>query len=575
MSGTTSMRAGSRALLAILLPALALVAAGCGSSAKKGGALTVLSQGDIQSLDPGVEYSQYDYMAVAMPTQRALYGWRPGDRKPSPDLAAAMPQLSNGGKTITIKLKSGVRFSPPVNREATSKDVKYAIERTFLPSVGNGYAPVYFGDIKGAVAFQNGKAKHISGIKAPDPHTLVIKTKKPVGVLTTANALTLPGSAPVPRGYAKKFDRGSTSTYAQHVVTTGPYMIPNDRAGNVTGWVPSKRLVLVRNPNWRKGTDDRPAYLDRIVFLAGNDLSVATRRILTGTSLVNGDFAAPPVADFKLALERYGSQVSITPGDSFRAVTLNTKVKPFDNVNVRKAVAAILDRNALIATRGGPRIGQVATHYISPYMPGYQVAGGLKSPYDFMSNANGSLALAKSYMRKAGYASGTYNGPPVLMVGDNASPAKDTGEAIQSELQQLGFKLNYQQVPHEVANSKFCQVPKQNVAICPNWGWAKDFYDSQSLIDPLFNGKNITQTLNNNLPQLDDPQLNGAMDRAEQIPDAASRAKAWGELDRTITGLAVEIPWIWDNNVNERSKNVNGMVNAFDGTWDVSYTSIK
>jgi len=379
----------------------------------------------------------------------------------------------------------------------------------------------------------------------------------------------------VPKEYAQRFDKGKTSTYGEHAVFTGPYMVPNDRSGKLTGWTPNKRLELVRNPNWRKRTDYRPAYLDKIVFLAGNDLSVATRRILSGSGLVSGDFAAPPVADFKRALERNPSQVDISSGDSFRAVSLNTTVKPFDNPNVRKAVAAVLDRNALIATRGGPKTGDVATHYISPFMPGYQEAGGAKSPYDFMSNPNGSVALAKSYMRKAGYPSGRYNGPALLVVGDNAPPAKDTGEAIQSQLQQLGFKLNYRQVPHEVANSKFCEVPKQKVAICPNWGWAKDFYDSQSLIDPLFNGKNIVQSGNTNLPELNDPKLNAAMDRAEAIPDASSRARAWGQLDRKINGLAVEIPWIWDNNVNLRSKNVKGVVNTFVGEWDVTYTSVK
>ena len=559
-----------------LAAAAALLVAGCGGTAgKKGGTLTVLSQGDVDSLDPGYQYYQYDYEALSQPAQRTLYGWKPNLRKPSPDFAASMPTLSNGGKTITIKLKSGVRFSPPVNRVATAADVKYAMERDFLPQVANSYAPVYYGDIVGVKAFTNGKAKGISGIQAPNPTTLVIKTTKPVGVLTTANALTLPGTAPVPKEYAQKFDKGKTSTYGQHVVFTGPYMIPNDRSGKITGWTPSKRLELVRNPNWDRKTDYRPAYLERIAFLAGNDLSLATRRILSGNGQISGDFAAPPVADFKLALEHYPSQVSFTPGDSYRSITMNTTVKPFDNVNVRKAVAAVIDRNALVATRGGSRIGPVATHYIPPFLPGFQEAGGSKSPYDYMSQPNGNLVLAKRYMRKAGYASGRYNGPSLLMVGDDSAPAKNTGEAVQSQLQQLGFKLNYQQVPHEVANSKFCGVPKQKVAICPNWAWGKDFYDSQSMIDPTFNGKNIVPSNNSNLSELNDPKLNAAMDRAERIPDPAGRAKAWGAIDKAVTGLAVQVPWIWDNDVNLRSKNVKAVTNLFTGTWDVAFTSIK
>src|SRR4051794_30716474 len=167
-----------------LLALVALAIAGCGGGAKKGGTLQVLSQGDVDSLDPGYHYYQYDTQALDETMHRSLYGWKPDERTPTPDFAASMPTISDGGKTITVKLKSGIRFSPPVNREATSADAKYALERDFLPSVGNQYASVYYSDIVGSDAYAAGKAKDVSGITTPDPHTLVIKTKKPVGVLT-------------------------------------------------------------------------------------------------------------------------------------------------------------------------------------------------------------------------------------------------------------------------------------------------------------------------------------------------------------------------------------------------------
>jgi peptide/nickel transport system substrate-binding protein len=55
-----------------------------------------------------------------------------------------MPFVTNGGTTITVHLKHGVRFSPPVNSESPA-DVKYAIERGFATSVSNGYVGAYFG----------------------------------------------------------------------------------------------------------------------------------------------------------------------------------------------------------------------------------------------------------------------------------------------------------------------------------------------------------------------------------------------------------------------------------------------
>jgi peptide/nickel transport system substrate-binding protein len=221
-------------------------------------------------------------------------------------------------------------------------------------------------------------------------------------------------------------------------------------------------------------------------------------------------------------------------------------------------------------------LGPTATHFIPPEMPGFEEAGGLKgSGYDFVSNPNGDLKLAMSYMKKGGFPSGKYTGPPLLMVGDNQPPASKTGEAIQSQLETLGFKLNYRQVEHSTMLSKFCGVPKAKVAICPNLGWGKDFFDSQSLIDPVFNGKNIVPAGNVNTSQANDPKLNAAMDKGEEIVEPADRAKAWAEVDKQVTDQSYVVTWLWDNGINFASKNVNAVRNKFNSAWDISYTSLK
>ena len=73
---------------------------------------------------------------------------------------------------------------------------------------------------------------------------------------------------------------------------------------------------------------------------------------------------------------------------------MNTTVKPFDDINVRKAVAAGLDRNALRLTRGGELLGDIATHYLPPGMAGFEEAGGMEGPgVDFL--AQGRQAEAR------------------------------------------------------------------------------------------------------------------------------------------------------------------------------------
>ncbi|MGI8779848.1 MAG: hypothetical protein ACR2L8_06705, partial [Solirubrobacteraceae bacterium] len=123
---TTIVQRRFSAALSLLLLA-ALVASGCGGKGglagggssgdgapKRGGDVTVLSLGDVTSLDPGYWYYAYDYQALAQTTQRALYGFQPRATTPTPDLADGMPQTSGDGRTVTIKIKPAIRYSPPL-----------------------------------------------------------------------------------------------------------------------------------------------------------------------------------------------------------------------------------------------------------------------------------------------------------------------------------------------------------------------------------------------------------------------------------------------------------------------------
>jgi len=568
--------------LAALLAAGA-VAAGCGSSSTtNGGKVTVLDvAGGVDSLDPGYWYYQTDYTELGQTTQRWLYGWPASAHAPAPDIATALPELSNGGRTLTIHIKPGIHYSAPLqSREVTSADIKYSMERCFLASVANGYAEVYYGKIVGAPAAPTATLTNIPGIETPNPHTLIIKTSVPVGVLTTADALGLPCTIPVPQSYAEKFDTGAHSTYGEHQVFTGPYMIKGAGSGTVptSSYQPGKLLVLVRNPSWKHETDPiRAAHFNEIEFKGGNDITVASHQILSGTSMMSGDFAAPPPAVLQEGLANNHAQFYIEPSGGNRYISLNTTIPPLNNIDVRRAIAAVIDRNALRLTRGGSQIGSIATHFIPPTMPGFEAAGGAAGPgYDFYANPNGDVALAETYMKKAGYASGKYTGAPLFAVADNEPPAKDTAEAVQSQLAKIGIRLNLHEVPHATMLSQFCLVPKAKVAICPTLGWGKDFFDSQSMIDPVFNGKNIVPAGNTNTPQANSPVLNRQMDEAEQLTQPEARANAWAKLDKEVTREAYVVTWLWDNEVGFTSKNVHGVKWPFNGgDWDLTASSLR
>jgi peptide/nickel transport system substrate-binding protein len=354
-------------------------------------------------------------------------------------------------------------------------------------------------------------------------------------------------------------------------------MIENDGQGKITGYQPSKKLTLVRNPSWDKSTDFRPAYFDKVEETCCSDATVAAKKTLSGQGYLSGDYAAPPVAVFKQATSNTPDQVKITPSTGNRYVALNTTIKPLDNVNVRRAISAAVDRTALRQTRGGPKVAKIATHFLPPNVPGFEDAGGEKGPgYDFVSSPTANVPLAKEYMKKAGYANGMYNGPALLTVSDNVSPAKETGEAFQSQVGKIGIKLQLREVPRATLLSKFCNVPKADVAICPTLGWGADFFSAQSFIDPLFNGKNIVPSGNVNTAQVNDPKLNKQIEDAKHVTDPEGLAKAWGDLDKEVTDQSYFVTYMWDNNVGLQSSNMNGVASLFNsGAYDWAFSSFK
>jgi len=518
-----------------------------------------------------------------------LYSFKPTDSiHPVPDLATGPPEISADNKTITVHIRPNVKYAPPVNRVVKAADIKYAFERAFSKEVPSGYAGTYFNSIAGTPEKANtGDIKPISGIETPDDTTIVFHLKTPSAPLVS-QALVMPITVPVPEEYAGRFDKKTPTAYDQYTTFTGPYMVKNDpTTGKVTGRVPGKSITIVRNPNWDKSTDYRPAYLDEVVIQQGNDdLATAGRRALAGSATVCCDTSAPPAQILKQAVTRQKDQALFAPAGGVLFVAFNTTEKPFDNINVRKAIIAASDRNALRLTQGGAVAGGLASGWIPPGVPGYDEAGGPKqnTDLDFLKTPTGDPAVAKKYMLAAKQqdpslpidANGKWTGADKLLtIGGNADPNKKTAEVFQGQMGQLGFKLNFRLVPADTLFTKFCGVPAQKVAICPNVGWFRDFADPQSMLDATFNGNNILQQGNVNWPQLDVPAINGAMKAAAVAPAGAGRNKAWASINHAIAEQAPGIPFIWPNSAALQSKDVVGVMNGYYTTHDITYTSLK
>jgi peptide/nickel transport system substrate-binding protein len=285
----------------------------------------------------------------------------------------------------------------------------------------------------------------------------------------------------------------------------------------------------------------------------------------------------PPAAQLRDAVTSKKGQFVQVPSGGYRWLPLNTTIKPLDNINVRKAILAAFDREAVRRVRGGRFIGDIATHFLPPGIPGFEQAGGLKGPpLDFLANPRGDMTVAANYMKKAGYPSGKYTGTDnLLLVTSNADPGKSQAQVAQAQLEKLGLKITLRTVPQDSMYTEWCQVPGKQVAICGDAAWFKDFLDPQSMLEVTFKGSNIVKPVgNNNLAQLDDKQVDAAMDKAT-LQQGSARLDAWGNVDKMITATAAAVPLVWDKTTLIWSKDVNGVANEYYDTIDFAYTSLK
>jgi peptide/nickel transport system substrate-binding protein len=541
---------------------------------KKGGVLQVLDETDFEHIDPGIAYYSLDY-EVVFATQRPLYSNKPNTAsEATPDMASKPPEVSADGKTITVHLREGIKFSPPVNREVTSEDVAYAIERGANPNVANPYIHTYFNPVEGV---PNADGGPIKGITTPDKHTIVFKLTEPKGGLVAA-ALVTPLTAAVPKEYAEKFDKHKPSDYGNYQVATGPYMFKNDSSGKVldVGYFPGKSATLVRNPNWNASSDIRPAYLNEIQIKIGGTNSVIGKQVLEGTNIVENE--PPAQSNIRLAAEKYKSQLEISPGAGTHYIGVNNAHGPFKNENLRKAFFAALDRSAMDKARGGKLVTDVMTHFIYPTLPGFEQSGGLAGPkFDFNEHPEGDKAVAEKYMKAAGFPSGKYTGNETLtIVGAKGNPAEQDAEIVNQTLKNLGFKTKFTLVETATMYAKYCNVPKEEIDVCPSIGWIADFADGQAVLNITFNGKFINATGNVNWSQANNPQLNKEMTEAESVVGDSARATAWAKIDEHVVEKALAIPFDWDKQGNIEGSQVQGVGDLWDvGEWDYSWTSLK
>ena len=239
------MRIAARLFAAVAIALLSSVALAAADPNK---VLRVASP-DIETLDPH-QYNDSPSFNVISAIFEGLYeyDYLASPAKLNPVGAAALPEITDGGKTWTIRVKPGIRFTddPAFRgkpREVTADDWLYSLKRWLNPNLRRGGDPIVADLIDGARvvvdAARNGGAfdydKPIAGLRALDRYTVQLKLKEPnypniEQFLTTC-------------AVAREVVEAAAGDIRARPVGTGPYRLRE--------WKRGSRVVLEANPGYR------------------------------------------------------------------------------------------------------------------------------------------------------------------------------------------------------------------------------------------------------------------------------------------------------------------------------------
>ncbi|MEW2545536.1 ABC transporter substrate-binding protein [Streptomyces sp. NPDC047002] len=504
---------------------------------KKGGTVTAEISSGADSLDPGNTY--YGWVQnFSRLYARSLMSFKPAPGKANlqvvPDLATAPGTSSADAKTWTYHIRKGVKFQD--GSEITSKDVKYAIERSnFAPeALSNGatYFKTYLADdsaYKGP--YKDKSADGLKSIETPDPYTIVFHLSKPFAEMNYL--ATFSQTAPV----EQKLDKGAS--YQQSIQSSGPYKFAsfNESTG----------ATLVRNPQWDAKTDPiRKALPDRIVLKYNVNQTTIDEHLINDTSTVDiqGTGVASKTQPKLLVNPKEKAQTDNPYAGVLQYLALDNKVKPFDNADCRTAVQYAVDKAGMVDAVGGSVKGTPASTVIPPTVAGYEKSDTYPTP-----GSKGDLAKAKQYLAKCGKPGGFST---TLTARSDRPDEVLAATQLQETLKKIGVNASIKTFPGSKYFTDFAGVPDwvhKNNAGMMMMAWGADWPTGYASLDQIADGRAIKSSGGTNLSELNDKAINDAFDKAIATVDNGQRNAQWATIDQMIMKQGSIVPLYYKKNL--------------------------
>ncbi|MFI1380262.1 ABC transporter substrate-binding protein [Embleya sp. NPDC020886] len=528
------------------------------AAATKGGTLKFAGAQDGDSWDTTRSYYGFAWNFMRYYSRQLVtYKTEPGKAGAGlqPDLATDLGKVTDGGRTYTFTLRAGSTWED--GRPITAKDVKYGIERQWAQDVLSG-GPVYLKDIldpdgayPGPYQDESADKLGLKAIETPDDTTIVFRLPQPNSDFP--QMLAMPSASPV------RQDKDTKSKYGLHPFSSGPYKFES--------YEPGKSLELVRNTQWKEASDPvRKAYPDTVAvtfFSNANDLD---QRLIAGDYDLDLSQTGLSPQGRQTALKQHKGNLDNPVSGYVRYAAFPQNVKPFDNEHCRKAVIHGADHVSLQTARGGPVAGgDIGTNMLPGSIPGNE--GQKYDPYAIAgADKSGNIAKAKEELAACGKPNGF---DTTIAVRNNKPVEVATAQSLQASLKKIGINAQIDQYDGAQTSGIVgspANVEKKGYGIVID-GWAADFPSVQGFGRPLWDGKYVLESANNNYALIKDPAIDELFDAYAKELDEGTKARMATQINHKVMEGGYYLPFTYEKYLNWRSGRLTNvyMTDAYNG----------
>src|SRR5215212_3963418 len=475
-------QAASTSAPAAAVPTQAAPAAAKPAAAASSGAVTVIQQLPITTLDANMEQSLANLNpSIHMADPLVL---RDPNGNVKPHLATAWSYPDE--KTLRFKVRQGIKFHN--GDTVTTDDVAFTYTRLLDPKTDSRHTPAL---------------QAIGEVKAVDAETVDFNLKTPDATLLGRLSI-LPV---IPKKYFDSF--GGTDAFGQKPVGTGPFKFVE--------WVKGQRVVMEANPDYWQG----PPKIKTIVYRQISEDNTRITELLTGTAdLVNN---VPPALGAKVKAEPK-TELQTVRGLRNVYLKINTKKAPFSDLKVRQALNHAIDVKLIVETVLGGNAVPTPGGYEGPGVWGYyKDIDTSRYPFD--------PAKAKALLAEAGVKPGPIN---ILSAKGRLLNDAEVVQAIAGMLQNIGFTPQIQLLDFTVVNDEWNRKYREEMDL-HLWSNANNTADADYNYSTNFYTKNTGLYWGT-------PEMDAMVVKARSTLDLASREAQYQEIGKKLLDEAVAVP---------------------------------